>query len=156
MNGKGTNRRPVMTADGALAEAEAETLRQALAVLPRVTAPADLWLRVQRRIRAEALERRRRRARIRRLVPVVAPLAAAALLVLAVCIIKGTESPPLPPPQEGAWEVTRVEALVLEHAQLANEPFVGGDDLLVAEYAFPADVIRTSSHSAERAVRNAQ
>ena len=148
--------RLVLHVDGALPAAEAEAVRahvavcadcahrlaavvavgRALEALPPMAAPDDLWANVRRGVRAEAVTRGRRRARVRRLVPAFAPLAAAALLVLGIFIQpKPTTTAPPPAPEKD------IAAIVIEHTQLANELFVGGDDLLVAECAFPADVI---------------
>ena len=56
-----------------------------------------------------------------------------AALCLAVIFHPGRREPVEPPPPDD------VAVLLAEHAAFDNELFVGGQELLVAESAFPAD-----------------
>lgn len=131
--------------------AEAREVRRAIQALPRIGAPAELWSGIARRIEAEAVRRRVAAARQRQLVGALAPLAAAAVVLLAVFLVvpaPQTDSPTLPVgPAIGPWAspatppAVDVSALVIEHTQLANEPFVGGDDLVMVECALRTGLI---------------
>lgn len=116
-----------------------EALRRILSETEPLLAPDDLWPRLERRIRSEEERRRRARRHARRLVPLLVPLAAAAVLLVGL-LLKGARQAPPPPPSISADAY--LAATLQEHARLANESFLDGDELLVVESTFPPEVVR--------------
>jgi hypothetical protein len=125
-------------------EREPRAVREALGALPRMTAPEAAWIGLRRRIEAERARLERRRMLVRRWTMVYAPMATAGAALVAALILRMPAAPvaPVAPPAAPGIAVTlqpvgNIEALVAEHLRLANEGFVAGDEVLLAESVAP-------------------